>query len=227
MLLSFAAAWFLAWPIWRAQFLIEIWPTEAWNGYFQDAAAKGLPLYPAADGLVGNNYPPLSFYGIGLPGKALGIDNLFAGRAVSVIALLAIAIEIFLAVRVLVGGRAGAAIGALWYVAIMARNQTTYVGANDPQLAGEAIMGAGLVWFLSRCRDGRSPVPALLLMVLAGPAGKPFVADEFKLEELALTGKGKEADVASMLDARRISSFANTGLAGADASLLHWWRGNP
>ena len=55
----------------------------------------------------------------------------------------------------------------------------------------------------------------------------PFVADEFKLEELALTGKGKEADVASMLDARRISSFANTGLAGDDASLFHWWRGNP
>ena len=99
-LLSLAAAWFLAWPIWRAQFLIEIWPTEAWNGYFQDAAAKGLPLYPAVDGLVGNNYPPLSFYGIGLLGKALGIDNLFVGRAVSVTALLAIAIEIFLAVRV-------------------------------------------------------------------------------------------------------------------------------
>ena len=167
-LLSFAAAWFLAWPIWRAQFLIEIWPTEAWNGYFQDAAAGGLPLYPAADGLVGNNYPPLSFYAIGFLGKGLGIDNLFVGRAVSLVALLAIAIEIFLSVRVLVGGRAGAAIGALWYVAIMARNQTTYVGADDPQLAGEAIMGAGLVWFLLRCRAGQSPVPALLLMVVAG-----------------------------------------------------------
>ncbi len=444
-LLWLAAAWFLAWPIWRAQFLIEIWPTEAWNGYFQDAAAGGLPLYPAVDGLVSNNYPPLSFYAIGLLGKGLGIDNLFVGRAVSMIALLAIAIEIFLAVRVLVGGRAGAAIGALWYVAIMARNQTIYVGANDPQLAGEAIMGAGLVWFLLRCRAGRSPVPALLVMVVAGfwkhnmiaipvtaiawlfmsrsryavratiisgaacltgialcvlvwpdfvpsllanrqyalsnlignigrlqwpalalliwggwalddrasdaakftalhvcfslaacilqwfghgvagnaefdlffalgigvgvaftriettwvakrigarhsrdlmiaallirllasdrqetallilsgdfrssiyvnqrnvmneaaqvaampgdvacankvvcrLAGKPFVADEFKLEELVLTGKDTEADVASMLGARRISSFANTGLAAADASLFRWWRRNP
>ncbi len=444
-LLSSAAAWFLAWPIWRAQFLIEIWPTEAWNAYFQDAAAGGLPLYPAADGLVGNNYPPLSFYAIGLLGKGLGIDNLFVGRAVSLVALLAIAIEIFLSVRVLVGGRAGAAIGALWYVAIMARNQTTYVGADDPQLAGEAIMGAGLVWFLLRCRAGQSPVPALLLMVVAGfwkhniimipvsaitwlfvsrshyavrgtvisaaacvigigacvvvfgtdfranllanrqyalsnlignigrlqwPAlallisagwavdnwtsnaakitalligfglsacilqwfghgvagnaefdlflalgiglgvtftriettwfakrigarrsrdamiaallirlivtdrqetaflilssdfrssiyvnqrnvlneaaqvaampgdvacankvvcrlgGKPFAADEFKLEELVLTGQGTEADVAAMLDARRINSFANTGLLGADASLFRWWRRN-
>lgn len=167
-LLSFAAAWFLAWPIWRAQFLIEIWPTEAWNGYFQDAAAAGLPIYPPADGLVGNNYPPLSFYAIGLLGKALGIDNLFVGRAVSLIALLAVTIEVFLSVRVLVGGRAGAAIGALWYLAIMARNQTTYVGANDPQLAGEAIMGAALVWFLLHCRAGQSPVRSLLLMVAAG-----------------------------------------------------------
>ena len=444
-LLSFAAVWFLAWPIWRAQFLIEIWPTEAWNAYFQDAAAAGLPLYPAADGLVGNNYPPLSFYAIGLLGKGLGIDNLFVGRAVSLVALLAIAIEIFLCIRVLVGGRAGAAAGALWYLAIMAHNQTTYVGANDPQLAGAAIMGAALVWFLLRCRAGQSPVPALLLMVVAGfwkhnmiaipatavawlfiggnryavratiisaaacvtgiavcvvvfgadflpnllanrqyalsnvignighlqwsalalliwagwvvdnwtsnaakvtalligfgllacilqwfghgvagnaefdlflglgigvgvaftriettwlakrigtrgcrdamiaallirlfvsdrqetallilsrdfrssiylnqrnvlqeaaqvaampgdvacankvvcrLAGKPFVADEFKLEELVLTGRGTQADVASMLDARGVKSFANTGLAGADASVSRWWRGN-
>jgi hypothetical protein len=167
-LLSLTAAWFLAWPIWRACFLVEIWPTEGWNGYFQDAAAAGQPIYPAADSLAGNNYPPLSFYAIGYVGRVLGVDNLFVGRAFSLLALASIAIEIFLAVRILVGGRAGAAIGALWYLAIMARNSTVYVGTNDPQLAGEAIMGAALVWFLSRCRAGRSPTRALLLMVLAG-----------------------------------------------------------
>jgi hypothetical protein len=167
-LLSLAAAYFLAWPIWRARFLIEIWPTEGWNSYLQDAAAAGLPIYPPADSLVGNNYPPLSFYAIGFIGKVLGVDNLFVGRVVSFVALVSIAIEIFLAVRILVGGRAGAAIGALWYLAIMARNSTIYVGTNDPQLGGEAIMGAALVWFLSRYRAGRSPTPSLLLMVVAG-----------------------------------------------------------
>ncbi|HEV3500371.1 MAG TPA: hypothetical protein VGZ92_08590 [Bradyrhizobium sp.] len=163
-----AAAYFLAWPLWRARFLIEIWPTEGWNSYLQDAAAAGLPIYPPAGSLVGNNYPPLSFYAIGFIGKAFGVDNLFAGRVVSFVALVAVAIEIFLAVRILVGGRAGAAIGALWYLAIMARNSTIYVGTNDPQLGGEAIMGAALVWFLSRYRAGRSPTPSLLLMVAAG-----------------------------------------------------------
>jgi hypothetical protein len=57
-------------------------------------------------------------------------------------------------------------------------------------------------------------------------AGKPFVADEFKLEELVATGNATTAQVASMLDARRISSSANTGLAGADASLFRWWQKN-
>jgi hypothetical protein len=143
-LLSLAAAYFLAWPIWRARFLIEIWPTEGWNSYFQDAAAAGLRIYPAADSLVGNNYPPLSFYAIGFIGRVLGADNLFVGRVVSFVALISIAIEIFLCVRILVGGRAGAAIGALWYLALMARNSIIYVGTNDPQFAREAIMGAAL-----------------------------------------------------------------------------------
>jgi hypothetical protein len=52
-LLSLAAVYFLAWPIWRAQFLIEIWPTESWNAYWQ--AAAGAPLYPDPASLIGNN----------------------------------------------------------------------------------------------------------------------------------------------------------------------------
>jgi hypothetical protein len=168
VLLSITAAYFLAFPIWRATFFVEIWPTESWNAYWQDAAASGATLYPDPASLVGNNYPPLSFYAVAFLGKLTGVDNLFAGRALSLLALVAIAVEVFAAVRLLAGGRLGAAIGALWYVAIMARNSTVYVGANDPQLAGLAIMGAALVYFLSLCRRDSSPIPALLLMVFAG-----------------------------------------------------------
>ena len=92
VLLASLAAYFLAWPIWRAQFLVEIWPTEGWNAYLQDAAASGRRLYPSADDLTGNNYPPLSFYAVGYLGKIFG-DNLFVGRALSIVALFGVAGE--------------------------------------------------------------------------------------------------------------------------------------
>src|ERR1700704_500478 len=105
-LFALLATYFLAWPIWRSQFLIEIWPTEGWNAYFQDAAASGARLYPESSGLVVNNYPPLSFYFVGFLGRIFG-DNLFVGRALSLVGLIAVAVEIFLCARMLTGGRAG------------------------------------------------------------------------------------------------------------------------
>lgn len=165
--LAILAIYFLIWPIWRAQFPLEIWLTEGWNAYLQDAAASGGQLYPSANDLIGNNYPPLSFYTIGFLGKLFG-DSLYVGRALSIAGLLCVAGEIFLCARILTGTIVGPVTGALWYVAIMAHNSTAYVGANDPQIAGEAIMGAALVLFLKRDGAGRSVVPALLLMVVGG-----------------------------------------------------------
>jgi hypothetical protein len=122
------AAYFLAWPIWRAQFLIEIWFTESWNAYWQDAAAAWLPIYPPSEGLIGNNYPPLSFYAVAILGKLSGIDNLFVGRILSFVALAAIAVEVLLAVGVLTGGRVGAMAAALWYLAMMATTRRSMSG---------------------------------------------------------------------------------------------------
>ena len=42
------ACYFLVWPVWRAQFPIEIWFTELWNAFHQDIAAAGLRYSPAA-----------------------------------------------------------------------------------------------------------------------------------------------------------------------------------
>jgi hypothetical protein len=166
-ILAAVAAYFLIFPIWRAQFLLEIWPTEGWNAYYQDAASAGRNLYSDAGELIVNNYPPLSFYAIGYLGKLFG-DNLFVGRTVSIIALFCVTIEIFCAVRILAGSVGGAAVGALWFIAFIAHSLTTYVGTNDPQFAGEAIMGLAFVWFLAREKAHKSVEPALLLMVVAG-----------------------------------------------------------
>lgn len=86
----------------------------------------------------------------------------------SLVGLLVLAVEIALAVRLLAGSLLAGAIGALWFVALMAHNATFYVGANDPQIFGQAIMGASFVWFLARHKGDGAQVGPLLLMVLAG-----------------------------------------------------------
>src|SRR5436305_1669765 len=65
-------------------------PNEGCNAYFADAAIHGGVLYPAADALITNNYPPLSFYLVGAVGYLTG-DNIFAGRFVALFSLLFVA----------------------------------------------------------------------------------------------------------------------------------------
>ena len=57
---------------------IPLDPNEGWNAYFADAAIHGGVLYPPADALITNNYPPLSFYIVGAIGHLTG-DTIFAG----------------------------------------------------------------------------------------------------------------------------------------------------
>ncbi|HEV7600805.1 MAG TPA: hypothetical protein VGO49_11195, partial [Bradyrhizobium sp.] len=67
------AALFLVWPVWRAFLPLEIWGNEGWNAYHADQAMRGAAqLYPPPDGLVANNYPPLSYYLTGWLGRLFG-----------------------------------------------------------------------------------------------------------------------------------------------------------
>ncbi|MGE0753139.1 MAG: hypothetical protein AB7K64_21420 [Variibacter sp.] len=165
--LGIVAAYFLVWPLYRAFFLVEIMPNEGWNAYHQDAAVHGGTLYPPAAALVLNNYPPLSFYVVGWLGSFFG-NSLFAGRAVSVIALFATAMATGAVVRQLGGSRSSSILGGLCFIAVMAAAFHRFIGANEPQLFAELLMVSALAWFLSRVKHGRAPEPALLLMVLAG-----------------------------------------------------------
>src|SRR5260370_8287229 len=96
------AMWSFAWPVYRAFLNVEIENNEGWNAYFADAAMGKMPLYPSADQLITNNYPPLSFYTVRLIGRLLG-DPVLAGRLLSLIAVFAIAAAIALSVRRLRG----------------------------------------------------------------------------------------------------------------------------
>jgi hypothetical protein len=165
--LALLAAYFLVWPLYRAFFPLEILPNEGWNAYFQDAAAQGRALYPPRGALILNNYPPLSFYAVGWLSERLG-DALYVGRALSVAALLGLTVAVGLAIRQLQCGRAAAAIGALWFLAVMGQAFNRFVGADEPHLVAECVMAFALVWFLARDRDGMALEPPILLMVAAG-----------------------------------------------------------
>jgi hypothetical protein len=172
-LLAVLAAWFMAWPLWRAGFPIEIDLNEGFNAWLADAAGflphpGSGPLYPPSDALTLNNYPPLSFIAIGWLAQVSGVDALYVGRALSLVAVTGLGGLIAAAIRQLGGGMAGAAVGGLWFIATMARAFSHYTGMDDPQLAGHALMMGALVWFLSCEARGKSVVPAVVAMAAAG-----------------------------------------------------------
>jgi hypothetical protein len=161
------AAWSLAWPVYRAFVNVEIENNEGWNAYFADAAMGKMPLYPSADQLITNNYPPLSFYIVGLVGRLVG-DPVLAGRLLSLVAVVAIATAIALSVRRLGGSGVAARISAAFFVATMSRFFMPYVGMNEPQLLSEAIMAFGFLGFLIARSNDRGYVWPVLVMAFAG-----------------------------------------------------------
>ena len=166
-LLVLLAAYFMVWPVWRAGFPIEIAQNEGWNAYHADAAMGAAPLYPPTDTLIVNNYPPLSFYVVGALSRIFG-DALYVGRVLSLAAVVGLGGLIGLVIVELGGGAAGGVIGGAWFIAVMARSFSRFVGMNDPQLVGHALMMGALVWLLRREAQGKSAVPPILAMAAAG-----------------------------------------------------------
>lgn len=158
------AAVALACCVYRASLPLEIDPNEAWNAWLSKPVAR---LYPDADALTVNNYPPLYFYllhGLSL----LGAEEVYAGRAISLLASLALTYSVYRTIAVLgVTGMAAGA-GAAWFLATLAGAFTGYAGMNDPHLCGLAVMGAGFCWFAARTQKGLAAEPAIVLMALAG-----------------------------------------------------------
>src|ERR1700678_1982453 len=114
--LAVLCAVYFAWPVWRAYFPLEIDTNEPWNAYHADAVASGQVLYPAATSLVGNNYPPLSFYLVAAVAAGT-FDAPYVGRMLSIVAALAIALAVMVLVRQLAASRSAALLAGLWFLA--------------------------------------------------------------------------------------------------------------
>lgn len=141
---------------------------EGWNAFFAARAMAGEPLYPDPPALFINNYPPLSFYLVGSLGAALG-DHVVAGRVVSLLSFGAVALAVAAIVHHWTASRRAAAVAALACAgSLLALQQDTFVGANEPQLLGHAFAMAGL-FLLLRGRGAWGPVvAAACLMAAAG-----------------------------------------------------------
>jgi hypothetical protein len=155
------------WLLYRIGMVVEFDRNEAWNAWHADALRLTGKLYPASGDIIANNYPPLSFYVLAAA-SGLGADTIIAGRVLSVLSALLATFSVAVAISRLGGSRTAVLFGAAWYIAVMVRCYWDYVGMNDPTLFGFSLMVAALAWFLSRLAADRSPLPALIAMVVAG-----------------------------------------------------------
>jgi len=140
---------------------------EGWNAYWADVAWHGGRLYPAVDGPISNNYPPLSFYLVGALGRVVG-DNIFAGRLLALLSLAVVAVDVYAWLRINRVSRPVAAFGAMLFLAAFAAYAPAYIAMNDPQLLAHAFMMSGLVVLWRYEFSRKALVGAAVLMVVAG-----------------------------------------------------------
>jgi hypothetical protein len=162
--ITFLALAAFAFCFYRALLPLEIDPNEAWNAWHSRSINH---LYPAPDDPITNNYPPIYFYIIhGL--ALLGFEPVYAGRMISILAVITLSLLVFRGVILLGQHRLAAFVGAIWFAGTFAAGFTGYVGMNDPHLLAFAVMCSGFVWFIARERRGQAAEPAILVMAVAG-----------------------------------------------------------
>jgi hypothetical protein len=139
-------------------------PNEGWNAYHTAAAMHGGALYPGPQNYLVNNYPPLSFYIVGVVGLVTG-DFIVAGRIVSLLAALAVGTGLFFSARAMGCDKRAAALPPLLFIAGLAIF-SDYLGMDDPQMLAHAVAMAGLLVLL-RQRNNAGLAAAALLFVAA------------------------------------------------------------
>jgi hypothetical protein len=120
---------------------------EGWNAYHAVIALSGGILYPPADAFISTNYPPLSFYVVGIFGQLIG-DHIIAGRLISLASLLVVSVNIFRLTRFLGAERFFAGFSSMLFLLYMGINASGYIAMDDPQLFGHALVTSGALLFL-------------------------------------------------------------------------------
>jgi hypothetical protein len=211
-------------------------PNEGWNAAHALAAMAGHGLYPPPQALMVNNYPPLSFYLIGVLARHGG-DVIVIGRWICLLAYLAVTAGIAVLLQRMDCRPGAIALGALFFAALLLIT-SDYVGMDDPQLLGHAVQIAALLLLL---RDRIMIAAALFavslfikhnLLALPLAAGLWLLLQDrragvhfllwglaFVLSGLVLFQLGFGASLLGQLASPRQSSLANIGSAAKHL----WW----
>lgn len=142
---------------------------EGWNAGQAMRALGAGPLYPDPEALIANNYPPLSFFVVGVAGYLVG-DMIIAGRVIGLLAQIANGLAVFVIVRRLSDAR-WAALGAMLFAAYSVTLLRNYVAINDPQWLGQAAMSWAVAVLIPRGSGRRIPAAATIsaaTLVVAG-----------------------------------------------------------
>lgn len=181
-------------------------PNEGWNAYHAIAAiASGNP-YPPPSSFMTNNYPPLSFYIVGMLGSWTG-DNVVAGRFVSLASFVVVCVCIAAALRGMRADLTAGVFAAALFAATLLLT-SDYVGMNDPQLLGHALQLTGLLLLLRSTRTGVHVVASAGLFVAGGFVKHSlFALPLASLLWLAVTDGRNAVRFASVLLALSLAGF--------------------
>lgn len=152
--------------IWSMQ-TIPLMHNEGWNAVHTSRAMSGGHLYQYDTAFLVNNYPPLSFYVVGLL-STFGPDYIFAGRLLNFISVGCITGCIVGILKNLHLSNSKALLGGILFIALMTSSYDSYLGKNDPNLFGNALSVFGFALFLKRPTNKGSLFVVALFCLLSG-----------------------------------------------------------
>lgn len=155
--------WF---PVARIPAQYTVTANEGFNTYYQHVAGSGGKIYGAPPKYAYANYPSISFHLIGWLGSLTGGVNV-AGRWVSFLAYLAIAVFAALIVQHLGNSRRLGAYAALCWLIWLCAFDVVRVGYNDPHVLGVAVSIAGLYGFVRHPESNRWLCAAAVLFAVS------------------------------------------------------------
>jgi hypothetical protein len=139
---------------------------EGWNAFHSARLANGLPLYQKVNqqSVVPVTYPPLSFLATSLISR-IGISDLLAGRILSLLGFLGIAVIAFEIVHKVTSDRLAGMLSAIAWCSLIAVLGAPYLGTDDPQMLGLFVSLAAMYLFVRWARHltiGRVAILALV-----------------------------------------------------------------